>query len=164
MFRRIVPALFIVLSVAAAANAQTSASASASVFAKVIQPIAIAKTADLNFGAIITGAAGSVTVSPGGVETATGATVVNPNPNVSAAQFTVTGEPSTAYLIVLPGSVTISNGSQTMTVDNFSSTPTPAGLLSATGSQSLAVGAKLTVGANQAVGNYTGTFSVSVAY
>jgi hypothetical protein len=164
MIRRIVPSLLVVCFAAAAANAQTSASANASVFAKVIQPIAITKTADLNFGGIITGPAGSVTVSPAGVETATGATVINPNPNVSAAQFTVTGEPSTAYLIVLPTTVTITNGAQTMTVDTFTSTPVGTGLLSATGVQSLGVGAKLNVAANQAVGSYSGTFAVTVAY
>ena len=163
MNRRIVAALLVSLA-AVAAHAQSSASATASALAKVISPIAITKTADLNFGTIITGPAGTVIVSPAGVETASGATVVNPNPNVSAAQFSVTGEPSTAYSIALPSTITITNGAQTMTVDNFTSNPTPTGLLSGAGAQSLAVGARLNVLANQAVGNYAGTFTVTVAY
>ncbi|HXH37963.1 MAG TPA: DUF4402 domain-containing protein [Thermoanaerobaculia bacterium] len=149
---------------AAAAHAQSSASATASAFAKVITPIAITKNTDLNFGTIISGPAGTVVVAPNGVETASGATTVNPNPSVSAAQFTVTGQPSTAYSISLPTSISITNGAQSMTVDTFTSNPTPGGLLSAGGSQSLQVGATLNVLANQAVGNYAGTFSVTVAY
>lgn len=163
MFRRIALSLLVVLA-AVAAHAQSSATASASALAKVIQPIAIAKTSDLNFGTIISGPSGLVTVSPAGVETSVGATTLNPNPNVSAAQFVVTGQPSTAYSISLPTSITITNGAQSMTVDNFTSNPTPGGLLSAGGSQALSVGARLNVATNQAVGNYAGTFSVTVAY
>jgi len=166
MNRRIAVSLLFTLLVTGAAFAQvgSSATATASAFAKVITPITITKTADLNFGTIISGPAGTVTVTPAGVETAAGASIVSPNPNVSAAQFNVTGEPSTAYSISLPSSITISNGAQTMTVDNFSSTPTPNGLLSGLGAQSLQVGARLNVLANQAVGSYSGTFSVTVAY
>jgi hypothetical protein len=167
MNRRIALAVLVSLA-AVAAHAQSSASATASALAKVISPITITKNTDLNFGTIITGPAGTVIVSAAGVETASGATVVSPNPSVSAAQFTVTGEPSTAYSISLPSTITITNGAQTMTVDNFTSSPTPTGLLSAAttgpGSQSLNVGARLNVLANQAVGNYAGTFSVTVAY
>jgi len=165
MTRRILVAVLLSLTaIAASAQAAGSASASASAFAKVITPIAITKTADLNFGTIISGPAGTVTVSPSGVETASGATVLNPNPNVSAALFSVTGEPSTAYSITLPSSISITNGAQSMTVSSFTSNPTPGGVLSAGGSQSLQVGATLAVGTNQAVGNYSGTFSVTVAY
>lgn len=163
MNRRVLASVLFSLFVAAGLQAQASASATASAFAKVISPIAIAKTTDLNFGTIITGAPGNVTVSPAGVLAFTGVTVVSPNPNVSAAQFNVTGEPSTAYSILPIAATTITNGAQTMTVDSFTSTP-PTGLLSAGGAQSLSVGAKLNVAANQAVGNYAGTFSVTVAY
>jgi hypothetical protein len=166
MSRRILVAILLSLTaVVASAQAAGSASATASAFAKVITPIAITKTADLNFGTIISGPAGTVTVSPSGVETATGgATALNPNPNVSAALFSVTGEPSTAYSISLPSSISITNGAQSMTVNAFTSNPTPGGVLSAGGSQSLQVGATLAVATNQAIGNYSGTFSVTVAY
>jgi hypothetical protein len=165
MTRRIFVAIFLSLTaVVASAQAAGSASATASAFAKVITPIAITKTADLNFGTIISGPAGTVTVSPAGVETASGATVLNPNPNVSAALFSVTGEPSTAYSISLPSSISITNGAQSMTVSSFTSNPTPGGVLSAGGSQALQVGATLAVATNQAIGSYSGTFSVTVAY
>jgi hypothetical protein len=53
-----------------------------------------------------------------------------------------------------------------MTVDNFTSTPTTSGTLSAAGAQTIDVGATLNVGANQAAGTYvSGTpFSVTVNY
>jgi hypothetical protein len=165
MTRRILVATLLSLTAAvASAQAAGSATATASAFAKVITPIAITKTADLNFGTIISGPAGNVTVSPAGIENATGATVLNPNPNVSAALFSVTGEPSTAYSIALPSSISITNGAQSMTVSAFTSNPTPGGVLSAGGSQALQVGATLAVATNQAIGNYSGTFSVTVAY
>jgi spore coat protein U-like protein len=50
-----------------------------------------------------------------------------------------------------------------MTVDNFSSTPNGTGTLTA-GTQNITVGGTLNVGAAQASGSYTGTFSVTVNY
>jgi hypothetical protein len=54
-------------------------------------------------------------------------------------------------------------GGTTMTVDNFTSNPSGTGTL-AGGTQTLSVGARLNVGAGQVAGDYTGEFSVTVAY
>jgi len=51
-----------------------------------------------------------------------------------------------------------------MTVNTFTSTPSGTGQLSVLGSQALTVGATLVVGASQASGSYSGTFSVTVVY
>lgn len=152
------------------AIAQQSSTATAGVSATIITPISISKTADMNFGniAVSTGSGGTVILAPGGSRTPSGgvslpATTGSP----SAASFTVTGEGSYTYAITLPSSaVSIDdNASHTMDVTAFTSTPTPTGTLSS-GTQTLNVGATLTVGAAQAVGTYSADvpFDVTVNY
>jgi hypothetical protein len=51
-----------------------------------------------------------------------------------------------------------------MQVDNFVSSLGATAALDAQGAQALKVGATLNVDANQAVGLYTGSFDVTVAY
>ena len=81
----------------------------------------------------------------------------------AAAAFDVTGEGASTYSITLPSSATLSSGANTMTVDTFNhdagATPTLSG-----GSDTFNVGATLNVGATQASGTYSGTFSVTVNY
>jgi hypothetical protein len=144
-------ALVFLLGPVAAAEAQVS--------------IGISRTADLDFGQAVAGlSAGTVTVTPGGARSVSGGATLGSGLAVSAASFTVTGQPSTAYGIVLPGSIALSSGSHSMTVDDFTSDPSGTGVLSGGGSQALSVGAKLHVSARQAGGSYSGTFSVTVAY
>ena len=151
-------------------KAQTaSASASASAKATIITPIAIDQVADLNFGNIVAGTdAGTVTVDTEGNRTSsTGITLPNATPgDFQAAKFTVTGLADATYAITLPSSIDIThtNGVTTMTVDEFTSNPDEAGKLAADGKQTLLVGATLNVGAGQVAGDYTGEFSVTVAY
>jgi len=144
-----------------------SASASANANATIITPIAIAHVADLNFGNIVAGTGiGTVIVDTEGDRTKTG-DVILPSATlgtVNAAEFTVTGLADATYAITLPTSIDISEtGGTTMTVDNFTSNPSRTGTL-AGGTQTLSVGARLNVGAGQVAGDYTGEFSVTVAY
>lgn len=83
----------------------------------------------------------------------------------AAAQFTVAGTAGATYAITLPANdtVTLSDGSNTMAVNNFTSSPSGTGTLTG-GSQVLRVGATLTAGIAQAPGSYTGSFTVSVQY
>lgn len=141
-----------------------AASATANATATVMQSIAISKTTDLAFGSFSPNASGgTVVMSTAGARSATG-TVALATSTTSAAAFNVTGTANATYAITLPTSTTISNGGTTMTVDTFTSNPSGTGTLSAGGSQTLAVGATLHVGASQASGSYTGTFNVSVDY
>ncbi len=157
--------LFGVLAFAGSVNAQ-SASAPANATAKIVSPIAIAKTSDLQFGSVAPSAsAGTVVITTAGARSATGgATLVSDGSAITAAAFHVTGAPNATYAITLPGSATISSAGNNMTVDTFASNPSGTGTLSAGGAQDVSVGATLNVGANQAQGSYTGTFSVTVAY
>jgi spore coat protein U-like protein len=149
-------------------KAQTaSATQSATANATIITPISITNVADLNFGNIVAGTgAGTVTVATTGNRTSTG-DVILPSATlgtVNAAEFKVTGLADATYAITLPTSIDISEtGGTTMTVTDFTSNPSGTGTL-AGGTQTLSVGAMLNVKANQAAGNYTGTFNVTVAY
>ena len=133
---------------------------------KVRAPISITKNRDLDFGTVIanSGAGGTLAVSPGGTRTPGGSVSALASSTFSAAQFTVSGTATATYSITLPASVTITRGASSMTVTTFSSSPASTGTLGTGGSQILTVGAVLNVGANQADGDYAGTFSVTVAY
>jgi hypothetical protein len=146
--------------------AQASATADAS--ATIVTPISIAKVDDMDFGNVATnGAVGTVTLSPAGVRTFSGGvTLPADNGTVSAASFTVTGSGSYTYAITLPTSVVITSGSDNMTVNNFTSTPTAAAGLLSGGTQTINVGATLNLVASQAEGAYTSAtpFTVTVNY
>jgi len=147
---------------------QSSATATAT--ATLIVPISISHSGgtDLVFGTIGASAtAGTVTIDPAGARSAsTGMKLIGTG--TTAAVFTVTGEPLATYAITLPTvPYSLTNGSQTMNITAFSSTPSATGALAATtGVQTLSVGATLGVGINQVAGTYTGTapFTVTVNY
>ena len=147
--------------------AQVTASASAS--AQILTPIAITKTVDMNFGNLAVNAtSGTIVLTPASSRSNTGGvTFLNGNNGtVTAASFTVTGLADATYSITLPaGPTTISYSGNDMTVDNWTSTPTPTGTLTG-GTQTLNVGATLNVPASSPAGLYTSAtpFDVTVNY
>ncbi|EQC47338.1 DUF4402 domain-containing protein [Bacteriovorax sp. Seq25_V] len=135
-----------------------AASDTAQALAVVTAAINIAQVADLDFGSAVQGDAQS-TVAPA---------------DASAAEFTVTGQPSTAYTITLPSDGTIEmitgaggSADERIAVDSFTSTPAAGanGSLDGTGSETLKVGAtRAALSATQVAGNYAATFTVDVVY
>lgn len=123
--------------------------------------IAATETQTMNFGTISSAAtAGTVTLSPAGARTSTLSYYGTSRPGV----FSITGEPSTPLTISF-GNGTLSNGANTMTLSNFTTSTTPASSTTdSSGNLTLNVGADLAVGANQASGNYTGTYTVTISY
>ena len=157
--------LMSIASLNAFAEGGTTATASANATARIITPIAITNTQGLAFGNIASSAAiGTVTVTPAGVRTGTGGVTPSAIGTFNNAIYTATGENNATYSITLPSSINITSGSNTMVVNSFTSTPTPTGLLNGSGTQTINVGATLNVGANQATGNYAGTYDVTIAY
>ncbi len=148
-------------------NAQTaSASANATGSATIIAPIQISKTVDMSFGNIVAGVgSGTVVLATNDSRTKTGDVILPATTpgTIASAQFKVTGLANATYAITLPTTLNISNGSQSMTINSFTSTPSSTGTLTS-GEETVKVGATLNVGASQASGNYTGSFSVTVAY
>ncbi len=159
--------VFVMLAFSTGAIAQVGVSATASASATIITPIAIAKTVDMNFGNIsVNATAGTVIMTPAGTRSVTGGcSLPAPVGTVTAASFTVTGVAGLTFGITLPAAATTITAVTNMTVDTWTSTPTPTGTLPG-GTQTLTVGATLHVGASQLAGVYTsGTpFTVTVNY
>lgn len=154
------------LAFSASTFGQVTANANAS--ATIVGPIAIARTAHMNFGNVAVGASGgTVVITPAGARSVTGGvTLPAITGTVAAAEFTVTGADGYTYAITLPGvATTITSGANTMTVGTWTSSPAATGTLTG-GSETLTVGATLNVAANQPAGTYlSGTpFTVTVNY
>jgi len=151
-------------------NAQATATSNAS--ANIISPISISKSADLNFGNLSVDASGGTVIldpSAAAVRASGGAGGVSfpaTTGSVSAATFVVSGQANFTYAVnLLTASIQITNGANTMTVDNFT-TSAGAGTLNNLGTQTIYVGADLTVAGSQAPGLYTSVspFTVLVNY
>ncbi len=147
--------------------ADTGVSATATASAKIVEALTITKNVDLAFGGWISPAAAATveigTASDMPTSTLTQISQIAP----SRAQFTVTGTAGYTYDITLPASVTLSSGSNTMTVDTFTcskATEGTASISSTPAENVFYVGATLNVAASQAAGAYTNTFDITVAY
>ncbi|MFT5251424.1 MAG: hypothetical protein ACI87N_000403 [Flavobacteriales bacterium] len=131
--------------------------------------ISIFKNTDMNFGTIAASTAGTVILSASGSRTASGGLMLPSFTGaVSAAQFTVNGDPNYTYTITLPTNYTLYEsgiGPASMLVNAFTSTPSATGNLSG-GTETILVGATLTVGGSQTAGYYTNGigFEVTVNY
>lgn len=145
-----------------------SAQASANATATIVQAISIDKVTDLQFGKIIAGStAGQVQIQTDGSRTIAAGDVVlfNQGSDHQAAAFKTIGSPNATYSLSFPSSVSLTGptGSDPMTIEGFVHSAN--GTLDAsTGEETFNVGATLNVGANQAPGQYTGTFTVTAAY
>ncbi len=149
------------LSAGAAQAAPVTASATAK--AKILKAITVNKTADLDFGTIVVGSTGgTVQVDTAATPARTCAAALTCSASFSPASFGVTGTGSAVVTVSTDASVTLTNGTNTMTASLAKSAGTVT--LAANGTGSFGVGGTLTVGANQADGAYSGTFNVSVDY
>ena len=133
-------------------------------------PISIMKNTDMNFGTIaISTSTGTVILSTFGSRTATGGVFLPSfTGTVTAAQFTVSGEPNYTYAITLPAAFTLYEsgvGPESMIVNSFTSIPSATGSLTA-GTETVLIGATLNAGASQVAGSYTNAtgFDVIVNY
>lgn len=152
-------------------KAQTqTGSATANATATILQAVSITKNADLNFGKIIADptAAGQVAIQTDGTRTIAAGNVVlfDTESEHQAASFTASGTAGRTYSLSLPANESVSltgpSGSDPMTITGFVHSAT--GTLNASGEETFNVGGTLNVGANQAPGQYTGTFTVTAAY
>lgn len=161
IFKTLTAALIMI---AFSVNASAQANATAQASATIITPISIALNTDMNFGNVAVGAtAGTVALATDGSRSITGGvTLPATTGTVSAAVFTVSGEDGFTYAITLPGTITLTNGGNTMDVGTFTSNPSGTGTLTGA-SETLNVGATLSVSAGQASGTYTNTTDLTVS-
>ncbi len=155
-----------------------AASQSAKADVTIVTPLSFIKDEDLDFGTMIRGTtAGTVVVPPTGARTATGGVTLGPG-GFGASRFAGFGASGqTVQISVAANSITINRvgGGGSMTVDTFmiGSSPTWTAITTApsnftigstNGIFNFAMGATLRVGANQAPGDYIGTFTVILNY
>jgi hypothetical protein len=135
--------------------------------ARIVTPITIAETTEMNFGDIQPeGGATTVTLSTTGVATPSGATVVTGSP--SQGVFSVTGTEAATYSITLPadGTVQLTGPGPAMNVNGFNHNAGATPVIGVGGTSTLNIGAVLSVAgsATQTAGDYSGTYDVTVDY
>jgi hypothetical protein len=136
----------------------------------VIPASLLYKTEDLRFGGILQPALiNRVTIDEvTGARTATrGAASLVASPASGRAEFSIVGTANTQVRVTTPTSLTVTRvgGGATMTINQMRNSFTGNFItLPASGQYTFGVGARLVVGANQAVGVYTGTFSITADY
>lgn len=140
--------------------AQNTSTIQGTATVEIVSPIDIQLVSNLSFGKLLADLHTGEFVVP-----ANGPSTFDGN-GAWAAQYQVTGEPSTGFSVVLPEVVYLTDaetGHQLM-VHRFSTNMGDKTSLDETGFAELAVGATLKLGQQQKAGNYSGSFDVTVAY
>jgi hypothetical protein len=134
----------------------------------LLRPLTLLKKDDLDFGGLIpSAAAGTATLDPfTGAVTTTGGVAAAPGVT-SPALFVGAGSRRAPVIIRLPKNpflVTRSGGTETMRVSNLTLDGNSTRQIGANEAFEFRVGGQLSVGANQAGGDYVGSFEVTVVY
>lgn len=155
--------LFSIYLTAHADEKKSSTTNSAS--ATVVAPVTLVKTADLLFGSVAPSSftSGTVTVYPTGGRISSNVVLSLTNSG-NPASFYLTGNPGAGFSIDLPSSIILTGPGNSMQLTTFTSSPSSIGSFNASGNATINVGGTLTVGANQAAGVYSGSFSITVDY
>ena len=142
------------------------ATGTGNISAKIVAPVTVTETQGLDFGTILapTDSAKTVTISTGGSRSDGDSGILVKTNEGHAGLFDVKGADSQTMTITVPNTVTLtSTGGGSMTVNNFVTEPANKLTLSGTSGQ-IKVGADLAVSQGQAVGDYAGTYTVTVSY
>jgi hypothetical protein len=139
--------------------------------ANVFRALSLTNQANLAFGRISRPRTGSGTVSLAattGVVTTTGNGVVKlGSPVSSAAAFVASGEGGQSFSVSVPATFNLTNGANTIPVTltpNVSGNQTLSGSLGSAGTLNIVVGGNFGLTSTTALGAYTGSFAVTVAY
>lgn len=138
--------------------------ATADAGAMIVAPLRLSNVTAMYFGTVAPSltADDTVVLGPSGDKTC-GSELTCLTDDHTAASFNVTGADNTSYTIDLPSTVNLANGNGVaMTVDGFNGSKESGTL--ANGADTFDVGGTLNVAANQATGEYTGSFIVTVEY
>ena len=147
------------------ASAAHAASATGTAKAKILRQITLSNTSDLEFATIISGAAAStVTVSPAGATNCGANLTCTGTP--TAAGFDIQGTNGAVIVVGGDNAVTLTGSLGGTMSAALSYSATSVTLTAGPGSVggSFRVGGVLSVGANQASGDYSGTFNVTANY
>ena len=136
---------------------------------EVIIPLSIAKESNLSFGYASPGQGTgyvTLTASENPLRTASGVATLLPSPGaVYAGKFRVTGGPNASVNVNVPTWIhTLIHSSGSANLNLELTTPSATLQLSPTGQAVFYVGGTVTMWWGQALGQYTGTFTVTVSY
>lgn len=167
---RILAAGLLIAGVSTPALAQSSASQSTTASARIVQPISLTKNSDLAFGTIVkpTTSTNTITIDETtGSRSSTGAGDAALVTSTSGrAAYTVGGEGGQTFSITVPASITMASGANTIAVTLVptATSGTLSGTIGSAGTATFGVGGNFSLASTQASGNYTVSFSTTVAY
>lgn len=126
-------------------------------------PVTVSEFRSIEFGTVAGSADGPSTIvlSPTGALTTTGYGIVIKG-TVRAGEYKITGPANASVLITLPTTATLSSPTSSVTLSNFTSSPSGVGTLSSQGKLTISVGATMSLPAGQTGGDYTGTLAIFV--
>lgn len=173
-FRGLSTRLLLACALSGVGTSAHAASQTGTITVVAIKPTNILKTADLDFGLIIPGAGGNVFINAQtGARTSSGG-IILAGATFSRGRFVAAGTPNRVVTLSLNPSpaIVISNGTANMTINQLRVSangggPQPLGpnhTLNNIGVINFDIGGRLIVGANQANGLYTGTFTLTMDY
>lgn len=146
--------------------AQQSVLQFANATGRVIDRLAIDKIDDLRFGTIISSKTpGTVTISTESTRSSTGGVTLIPS-DYGASFFKILGTPYSSFALTIPtASIYITNNNNaSMEVKTWTKDRPARPTLNSMGYLEVRIGATLVVDTFQEIGNYTGTFTVTVNY
>lgn len=141
----------------------------------IVRPLSFVQYEDMDFGRIIpANVAGTVTISPSNIRTATNG-IVMVGTDFQVARFTgMGGQNERVRIRITPASISLTGPGPSMTVDNFSIAPAATlqqlgsspnyRIVPANGIFWFSLGARLHVAANQPAGSYSGSFTATLDY
>jgi hypothetical protein len=127
--------------------------------------LVLTKQNDMDFGSITPSLTndGYVVLQADGVTSPAGVAAYNPA-GANPALYSVTGVPSAQVAITLPGTVSLSNGAESLLIGDFTAENGTLQQLGTDGTLGFRVGATVFVQALQRPGVYTGSFDVTLLY
>lgn len=152
-------ALYFAFSLTPAMAADVTGNASAT----IQQAIVLSEDTAMDFASVIADASGdTITLTPAGSISATGASTFSGTP--AAGAFSATGTPSAAVAISFSSGDTLTGPGTAMPLGTFAHDAGGSPAFDGSGNLSFNVGADLTVNASQTAGSYSGTYTLTVDY
>ncbi len=147
--------------IAMVSTGANAATATATAKVDILAPVTLSQTAGLDFGTVASGAAAGTVAIGTGADTRTCSAGLACVGASNRGAFSVVGASTYTVVITVAASTTLSGAGAPM---NLALTPSAATIVANGLPQTFWVGGTLTVGAVQAAGTYTGTYSVSADY
>lgn len=165
--------IIVALAVAASAVpafAQATGSVTTNGTTTILQPVTISQNSALSFGTIVRPVSGSGTISIGtGADTvSTTGGAIALRGTTSRARYTLAGEGGEIVSITMPASFAMTKSGATDLTVTLTRSPsgnaTLSGTILSTGTAALVIGGSFPISSTTTVGDYTGSFTVSLAY